>query len=132
VVRDADVRVQVTTRGRQLRRIWRRAGLACTALLIAALALPRVQRALDPQSERRAMAQRLERTQRETAPVFVMPNGERRRVVAVTRADPTPVPDGRSDRALRWWCGILALVTVAGAAAQSARVYFTEDEEEES
>jgi hypothetical protein len=39
---------EVTARRRRLRRIWRRAGIACVVLLAAAVALPRVQRAMDP------------------------------------------------------------------------------------
>jgi hypothetical protein len=41
------MRAELTGRGRRLRRIWQRAGIACVVLLAAALALPRVQRALD-------------------------------------------------------------------------------------
>ena len=77
------------------------------------------------------MAQSIERVQRESAPVFVMPNGERRRAVAVARADPAPVYDSRGDRALWWWCGILAAVVVAGAVAQSAVVQLGGDEDDE-
>jgi hypothetical protein len=109
---------------RRLRRIWWRAGVACALYLAAALALPRVQRALDPQHERRASVQ-----SREQAPVYVMPNGERRRTVVVTRPDPSPVGDSRGNRALLWWCGILAIVTIAGAVAQTIRVYLGDDEE---
>lgn len=113
----------------RLRRIWWRAGVACALLLAAPLALPRIQRALDPQAERRAMAQAAERTQREEAPVYVMPNGERRRAVAIARADPTPVYDSR-DRALLWWCGILALVVIAGAVARTMSLYVSHEDDD--
>jgi hypothetical protein len=126
------VRSDVTPLGRQLRRIWLRAGITCGFYLAAALGLPRIQRALDPQRERRAIAQSIERTAREQAPVYVMPNGERRRAVAVARADPTPVDDSASNGALYWWCGILAAVTVAGAAARTMRAYATRDEDDQS
>ena len=125
-------RSDVTPLGRQLRRIWTRAGISCGILLVAAVTLPRVQRALDPDRERRAIAQSIERTAREQAPVYVMPNGERRRAVAVARADPTPVDDSPTNSALFWWCGILAAVTIAGAAAQTVRAYVTDDEADES
>jgi hypothetical protein len=39
-------------------------------------------------------------------------------------------PGGNS--ALYWWCGILAVVTIAGAVAQTFRVYVTREEEAES
>jgi hypothetical protein len=93
-------------------------------LLAAALALPRVQRALDPQRERRV--------EHERGPVFVMPNGERRRAVAVTHADPALIRDARGDRALWWWCGILAAVIIAGAVAQSVGARLTDDDEDSS
>jgi len=125
------VRTDETSRTRRLQRIWRRAGISCLALLTLALVLPRVQRALDPQAERRAIAQSIERTARERAPVFVLPNGERRRAVAVARADPTPVDDARSDRALWWWCGILAAVIITGAVAQSVAVRLGEDDDDD-
>ena len=114
----------------QLRRIWWRAAIACGLYLLMALALPRIQRALDPQSARRARAQSADHTEREAAPVYVMPNGERRRAVAVVRADPRPSSDSRHDRALYWWCGALAAVTIAGATAQTIRLYLTRDEAE--
>jgi len=110
---------------RQLRRIWARAGFSCALYLLLALAFPRIHRALDPQSERRTISQAVERTQREAAPVYVMPNGERRRAVAVTVADST---DTFGDRALYIWCGALALVTIAGAAVRTIRLYLTRDE----
>jgi hypothetical protein len=110
---------------RQLRRIWVRAGFSCALYLLLALAFPRIHRALDPQSERRTISQAVERTQREAAPVYVMPNGERRRAVAVTVADST---DTFGDRALYIWCGALALVTIAGAAVRTIRLYLTRDE----
>ena len=114
----------------QLRRIWWRAAIACGLYLLTALALPRIQRALDPQRARRASAQSVDRIEREPPPVYVMPNGERRRAVAVVRADPSPSSDSRHDRALYWWCGALAAVTIAGAAAQTIRLYLTRDEAE--
>jgi hypothetical protein len=115
------VQAEVTPRRRRLRRIWRRAGIACVVLLAAALTLPRVRRALDPQRERAHL---------ERAPVYVMPNGERRRAIAVTRGDPATIDDARGDRALWWWCGILAAVVVAGAVAQSVSVKLGDDEDE--
>ena len=114
----------------QVRRVWWRTGIACGLYLLMALALPRIQRALDPGSERRAIAQSIERTQRETAPVYVMPNGERRRAVAVARADPRPPTDSRHARALYLWCGALAVVTIAGATARTVSLYLTGDEDE--
>jgi len=72
----------------------------------------------------------VDRIEREPPPVYVMPNGERRRAVAVVRADPSPSSDSRHDRALYWWCGALAAVTIAGATAQSIRLYLTRDEAE--
>ena len=114
-----------------MRRIWSRAGIACGFYLAAAVTLPRIQRSLDPGRERRAIAQSIERTAREQAPVYVMPNGERRRVVAVARADPSPVEDSPGQSALYWWCGILAAVTIAGAAAQTVRAYATDAEDDE-
>jgi hypothetical protein len=122
----------VTPLGRKLRRIWTRAGIACGLYLAAALALPALQRSLDPGRERRAIAQSIERTARQEAPIYVMPNGERRRAVAVARADPTPVYQSPGDDPLFWWCGILAVATIAGAAAQTIRVYATREEDEES
>ncbi|MFL5620251.1 MAG: hypothetical protein ACJ79A_17875 [Gemmatimonadaceae bacterium] len=107
---------------RRVWRIWWRAGIVCGLYFLIAVASPHIWSALDPQSERRAIARSVERAQRETAPVFVMPNGERRRAVAVARADPAP------SAFLFWWCGILAAVTIAGAAAQTVRLYRTGDE----
>ena len=125
-------RDDMTPLGGKLRRIWTRAGIVCGVLLLAALALPRIQRTLDPNRERRAIAQSIERSAREQAPVYVMPNGERRRAVAVARPDPTPVDVTRRNSALFWWCGILAAVTIAGATAQTLQAYVTDEEEEES
>jgi hypothetical protein len=125
-------RSDMTSFGGKLRRIWTRAGIVCGILLLAALALPRIPRALDPNRERRAIAQSIERSAREQAPVYVMPNGERRRAVAVARPDPTPVDDAPGNSALFWWCGLLAAVTIAGAAAQTLQAYATREEEEES
>jgi hypothetical protein len=117
---------------RQLRRIWLRAGIACACFLAAALVLPLIQRALDPDRERRASAASSRRAAREEAPVYVMPNGERRRVVAVVPAAPYANGGSRGNRALYWWCGILATVTVAGAAMQTVRAYATHDEDDQS
>jgi hypothetical protein len=122
----------VTPLGRKLRRIWSRAGIACAIILVAALMLPRIQRTLDPNRDRRAMAQTAPRAAREEAPIYVMPNGERRRAAVVTRPDPAPLSGSPGNSALFWWCGILAAVTIAGAVAQTFRVYVTREEEEES
>ena len=124
-------RSDMTPFGGKLRRIWTRAGIVCGFLLVAALALPRIPRALDRNRDRRAIAQSIERSARAQAPVYVMPNGERRRAVAVARADPTPVDGSTGNSALFWWCGILAVVTIAGAAAQTLQAYATREEEEE-
>ena len=121
-------RADVTPLRRQLRRIWLRAGIACTGFLAAALLLPRIGSALDPDRERRATATSRARAARE-APVYVMPNGERRRVAVVIPADSYAKNDSRGNRALYWWCGILAAVTVAGATAQTVRAYATHDED---
>jgi hypothetical protein len=48
----------------------------------------------------------------------------------VTRGDPATIDDARGDRALWWWCGILAAVVVAGAVAQSVSVKLGDDEDE--
>ena len=119
----------MTPLGRQLRRIWLRTAIVCGILFALALILPRVQRALDPDRERRAIAAARERAAREQPPVYVMPNGERRRVAAVVPAEPYANDEPRGNRALYWWCGILAAVTVAGAAAQTVRAYATNDED---
>jgi hypothetical protein len=121
----------VTPLGRTLRRIWSRAGIVCALLLAAALTLPRIQRTLDPGRDRRSTARTAPRVAREEAPVYVMPNGERRRAAVVTRPDPTPVRGSRGNSALFWWCGILGAATIAGAVAQTLRVYATREEEEE-
>jgi hypothetical protein len=122
----------VTPFGRKLRRIWSRAGIACAILLAAALTLPRVQRTLEPDRGRRAAARSAQRVVREEAPIYVMPNGERRRAAVVTRPDPKPMRSPGGNSALYWWCGILAVVTIAGAVAQTFRVYVTREEEAES
>ena len=57
-----ELRSDRTPLGRQLRRTWTRAAIACAILLAVALTLPRIQRALDPQRERRAIARSVERT----------------------------------------------------------------------
>jgi len=51
-----------------------------------------------------------------------MPNGERRRAVVFTRPDAPRATNRRGDRALLWWCAILAAVTLAGATAQTIRI----------
>lgn len=124
-----DVRGEPTPLGRRLRRIWTRTSIVCGILFALALSLPRIHRALDPQEERRAIARSIERTSREQAPVYVMPNGERRRAVAVARADSAPIDESPSGRALFWWCGILAAVSIASATAQTIRAYATHDED---
>ena len=124
-------RGDVTPLGRQLRRIWARAGIACACFVAAALVLPLIQRALDPDGERRARAASGRSATREEAPVYVMPNGERRRVVAVVPAEPDANGGSRGNRALYWWCGILAAATVAGAAMQTMRAYATRDEDDQ-
>jgi len=121
-----------TPLGRKLRRIWTRAAIFCGILLAAALILPRIQRALDPNRGRRASAQSAQRAARQQAPIYVMPSGERRRAAVVTRPDPIPVTDSPGNNALFWWCGILAAATIAGAVARTLRVYATREEEEES
>ena len=64
-----------------------------------------------------------ERAPRRTeAPEYVMPSGERVRAAVVTRPDALRAADRRGERALRWWCGILAAVTLAGATAQTLRI----------
>jgi hypothetical protein len=118
-----------TPLGRQLRRIWSRAGIACACFLAAALVLPRVQGALDPQRDRRADATSSARDQ---VPVYVMPDGERRRAVMVVPAEPSTTGGRRGNGALYWWCGILAAATVAGAVAQTMRAYATRDEDDAS
>jgi hypothetical protein len=118
-----------TPLGRQLRRIWSRAGIACACFLAAALVLPRVQSALDPQRDRRAGAAPSARDQ---VPVYVMPDGERRRAVMVVPAEPSTKDGLRGNGALYWWCGILAAATVAGAVAQTMRAYATRDEDDSS
>jgi hypothetical protein len=123
-----DARGDPTPVGRQLRRIWTRTESCAGILFALALILPRIQSALDPQEERRAIARSVERASREQAPVYVMPNGERRRAVAVARAEPDLV-DWPANRALFWWCGILAAVNIASAAAQTIRAYATRDED---
>ena len=51
-----------------------------------------------------------------------MPNGERRRAVVFAPAEARARPDRRGDRALLWWSGILAAVTLAGAVSQTVRI----------
>ena len=99
---------------RRLRRVWVRALAACALYLLAALVLPRLLRGVGPQGEP---------PRREEAPEYIMPNGERRRAVVVTRPDaPQPTADRSGDRALLWWSAILAAVTLAGATAQTMRI----------
>jgi hypothetical protein len=118
-----------TPLGRQLRRIWTRAGIASACFLAAALVLPQVQRALDPQRDRRAGATPGARDQ---VPVYVTPDGERHRAVMVVPAEPSTNGRRSGNGALYWWCGILAAATVAGAVAQTMRAYATRDEDESS
>ena len=47
----------------QLRRIWWRAAIACGIYLLTAVALPRIQHALDPQRARRGSGQSVDRTE---------------------------------------------------------------------
>jgi hypothetical protein len=121
-----------TPLGRRLRRIWMRAGIACACFLAAALVLPRIHDALDPDRARRATARSRARSAREQVPVYVTPSGERRRAVAVVPAEPYADGGSGGNRALYWWCGILAAVTVAGATTQTIRAYVTRDEDDSS
>ena len=97
----------------RLRRVWVRAIAACALYLLVAIALPRLMRGSGAQRDR---------PRPEDAPEYVMPSGERRRAVVFTRAEPQRVADGRGERALQWWCGILAAVTLGGAIAQTMRI----------
>lgn len=98
---------------RRLLRVWGRALAACALYFLVALTVQHLIRGTGPQQER---------PQREEAPEFIMPNGERRRAVVVVRPDARVAADRRGDRALLWWCGILAAVTLAGATAQTIRI----------
>ena len=98
---------------RRLRRVWRRALLACALYLGVALVLPRLVRGARPGRER---------PRRQEAPVYVTPSGERRRAAVFVPADAAPADDHRGDRALLWWSGLLSVVTLAGAAAQTRRI----------
>jgi hypothetical protein len=98
---------------RRLRRVWGRAIVACALYLLVALAVPRLIRGGGPQRARPSS---------DEAPEFIMPNGERRRAVVFTRPDTTRTTDRRGDRALLWWCTILATVTLAGAVTQTIRI----------
>lgn len=98
---------------RRLRRVWGRALAACALYLLVALTLPRLIGGVGAQRER---------PRREEAPEFIMPNGERRRAVVVMRPDDPRSADRRGDRALLWWCAILAAVTLGGATAQTIRI----------
>jgi hypothetical protein len=117
----------MTPFGGKLRRIWTRAGIVWRIpARRRAGACRESLGALDRNRDRRAIAQSIERSARAQAPVYVMPNGERpSRGVAVARADPTPVDGSTGNSALFWWCGILAVVTIAGAAAQTLQAYAT-------
>ena len=106
-----DERISVTAA--RLRRVWGRAIAACALYLLVALALPPLLR---------QKGSHRERPRSEDAPEYVMPNGERRRAVVFTRTEPPPAVDRRGERALLWWCGILAAVTLGGAAAQTMRI----------
>jgi hypothetical protein len=97
---------------RRLRRVWGRALAACALYFLVALTVPPLIR---------SGVQR-ERPRREEAPEFIMPSGERRRAVVVTRPDAFPVADRSGERALLWWCAILAAVTLAGATTQTIRI----------
>lgn len=98
---------------RRLRRVWGRALAACALYFLVALTIPSLIRGVGPQRER---------PRRDEAPEFIMPNGERRRAVVVARPDTPRSADRRGDRALLWWCAILAVVTLAGAASQTLRI----------
>ena len=98
---------------RRLLRIWGRALAACTLYFLVALTVPRLIRGTGAQRER---------PPREETAEFIMPNGERRRAVVVMRPDAPVAADRRGDRALLWWCGILAAATLAGATAQTIRI----------
>lgn len=103
----------MSARRRRLRRVWGRALVACAVYVGVALAVPRMVRAVRTPRDR---------PEREAAPEYVTPSGERRRAVVFTRADPEPVPDHRGDGAVLWWSGVLCAVTLAGAAAQTRRI----------
>lgn len=104
---------QVQTTHRRIRRVCGRALAACALYALVALAIPRLIRGVGVQRER---------PRREEAPEYVMPNGERRRAVVITRPDAPRPTDARGDGALLWWCAILAAATLAGAAAQTMRI----------
>ena len=94
---------------RRLRRVWARALAACSLYLLLALAVPPlIRRAGPPHDQRRA-----------EGPEYVLPSGERVRAAVVTRPDALRAEDRRGERALRWWCGLLAVVTLAGATART-------------
>ena len=98
---------------RRLRRVWGRALAACALYLLVALTVPPLIRGVGPQRER---------PRREEAPEFIMPNGERLRAVVIARPEAPRTTDRRGDRALLWWCALLAAVTLAGATSQTLRI----------
>ena len=103
-------RVQPTQR--RLRRVWGRALAACALYFLVALILPPLIRG----------GARREPVRREEPLEYVMPNGERRRAVVVATPRAPRAPDRRGDRALLWWCAVLAVATLAGATTQTIRI----------
>ena len=101
-----------STRAR-LRRVWGRALAACALYLVVALAVPRLIRGSGPTADT---------VRREEAPEYVLPSGERRRAVVFAPAAGRTRVDRRGERAILWWCGILAAVTLAGAVSQTIRI----------
>lgn len=103
---------------RELLRIWVRGVLVIAILLSLPVLYPYFLRAVDPQYERREIAQAQEQRQRAGGDVVVTPSGEVRRAVVYTPAS----SEVRQSRGLVWWTRLLAAVAGLGMVNQSRRV----------
>jgi hypothetical protein len=104
---------------RRLLAIWVRAIFTVTILLALPVLYPRFVRAVDPQRERREMAQALERQQRAGGERTVLPSGEIRHAIVFTPASPSERSDANQLRGLVWWARLLALVVLLGASRRT-------------
>jgi anti-sigma factor RsiW len=95
-------------------------------LIAVILAIPRifpgVVRMMNPNSERDAMAQELERQQRASAERMVSPRGETLHAVVYLPARPSAEPTAAQQRGLIWWSRVLAAVLAAGLLQRTIRL----------
>jgi hypothetical protein len=129
VPRGAPLTPSTASRRRELAAIWLRGAVIIAAILAIPRIFPGVMRVINPNSEREAMAQELERRQRASGEPVVSPSGESLRAVVYLPANPSADAAAAQQRGLVWWSRVLAAVFAAGLIQRSVRLVRRSDGE---